>query len=296
MQAEENPPTTTRRPRRSTLRRALEEAALLLASAGVVTLFCQVLDISVQKTAVYSLASLLLVVCCVYKRWLNDNVPSALVIGLLIGLATIFFYNFQNILLKDTGLVKRFKDPTEVLSEAGHLIEKAHHEIWMFGVNFHISSVDRRNAILDRLKQGVTIRYLILDPFSPNLDRIAKDFDQPTAEIKDECTKGIKSILYIQEQWKQLAPTAPHPGELEIRLYDTTPRARIYVFDPVEESGNTIYIPYMNRVESPKLPGYLLRNSKSGVYSAYFGGIQKLWSEALPMTSFLSAHPELKQN
>jgi Na+-translocating ferredoxin:NAD+ oxidoreductase RnfG subunit len=63
----------------------------------------------------------------------------------------------------------------------------------------------------------------------------------------------------------------------------------------VMEQIITIMVPYMNRVESTKLPGYLFQNTKSGVYSAYFGGIQKLWTEAEPIETFLQGHPEFKE-
>ena len=276
------------------MKRVLNDLGVLLIPPGAVSLFCQVLDISAQRTAAYSLVTMLLIACCYYRGLINSKVPSALVIALLVGLSTIFFFNYQNILLKDTGLIKRYKRSADFQSDVGNLIEKSQHEIWFFGANFHISATDRKQAILERLQNGVKIHYLILDPFTAHMDQIAKDFDSSVGQLKSECLNSLDSLLVLKKAWEQMIPTASHPGELEIRFYDSTPHARIYVFDPSEESGRTLFIPYMNRVNSPELPAYLLENSKSGVYSSYFGGVQKLWLSCSTISEYLASHPDVK--
>src|SRR5436305_33292 len=94
------PPQSPEKSKHSILRRVLEDTTVLLTTAGLITLFCQVIDVNAQKTAAYSLSATLLATCCLYKKWINKSIPSALVVGLLLGLATVFFFNYQDILLK----------------------------------------------------------------------------------------------------------------------------------------------------------------------------------------------------
>jgi hypothetical protein len=279
---------------RSKLNIVLNELGILLIPPGIVSLFCQLLDISTQKTAAYSLTAMLLIVCCLHRSWINSKIPSAFLLASMLGLAAVFFLNYQNILLKDTGLIKRFKLSSDFQGELGIQIENADDEIWLFGTNFHISSVDRRKALLDKLSKGVKVRFLILDPFVAQINQIANDFDQPVSELKDECVKGLKNILELKKEWEETSAASSHPGELEVRFFATTPRARMYVFDPGKSSGRTLFVPYMNQINSPDLPGYLLENTSSGVFSSYFSGVQKLWQKSQLLDAFLKTHPDIK--
>jgi hypothetical protein len=276
------------------LRIVLAELAILFIPTVVVTLFCQVMDISSQKTAVYSLITIALIACCLYRNWINKHVSSALTVALLFLLSAIFFFNYQNILLKDTGLIKRYKHSADFQAEVGTLIQGARHEIWFFGTDFHISAIDRKDLILERLKSGVKVNYLILNPFAQHIDQIAKDFGSSVNLLQEECRNGIVDLVELNKEWEKVAPTVSHPGDLEIRFFDSTPHARIYVFDPDKTDGRTLYVPYMNRVSSPDLPAYLLANTESGVYSSYFGGIKKLWLGSQPLSSFENDHPGMR--
>ncbi|MBM3775140.1 MAG: hypothetical protein FJW37_08250 [Acidobacteria bacterium] len=276
------------------MRRIFNELALLLIPTSVVTLFCQFIGVSQRETAAYSLATVLFVACCLHRSWINSRVPSALVLAICIGLVAIFYFNYEDILLKDTGLIERFKASADFQARVGSEIEAAKDEIWFFGTNFHISAVDRRRTILDKLARGARVRYLILNPYIATFGQIAADFDQPPNELWDECIKGLRDLLELRRQWVVRARSTAQPGELEIRTLKSTPRARLYVFDPARHSGRTMFIPYMNGVNSPELPGYLLQNTETGVFRSYFDGIRKLWNASPGVDELLQAHPELR--
>jgi hypothetical protein len=278
-----------------TLRKILRECGVLLIPAGVVSLFCQLIGVGPQKTAAYSIETILLIVCCLNRKWINTKVPSALVLSLFFGLAGIFYINYQTILFKDTGLIKRYKHSADFQGDIGHEIERADQEIWFFAANFHISTFDRRQALLDRLQHGVHIRYLILDPFALNIDRIAEDFGSSPDTLKKECMDGIHNLIELKCQWDSLSKSCVHSGELEIKFFKTTPRARLYVFDPRKTSGHTLFVPYINNMNSQFLPAYLLENIQSGVFPAYFEGVQKIWTDSTnTFDKFLADHPDIK--
>src|SRR5258708_19064075 len=155
-------------------------------------------------------------------------------------------------------------------------------------MNFNVTSGERRSLLLKKLEGGIKIRYLVFDPRSSQLDELAKDFDQSPAELQSECEKGLQSILELQKQWSSRVKSTQSPGELDVRVFEAHPHARIYVFDPDRAQGETYFIPYINHVNSPEVPGFLLQNIKSGVFGAYFDGIRKLWADSKNLYNYLS--------
>lgn len=278
---------------KSGISRILGDLGTLLGPTTLVALFCAALGVDSQRTAIYSIATVSFIACCYYRSWLSARIPSALVLATVVGLGTIFFFNYGNILLKDTGLIRRFVESSDVQAELGHEIARAQQEIWLFGTNFHISAVDRRPALLQKLQAGVKIRYLILNPAVSNLDVVAADFNQSVEELRAECLKGLRDVVELKRQWESAIHNTARPGELEIRLYNRTPSARMYVFDPAVPSGHSIYIPYMHGFNSPNLPGYLFENTANGVATAYFGGLRKMWNASTPVDAVLASTPAL---
>ena len=140
------------------------------------------------------------------------------------------------------------------------------------------------------------VRYLIFDPFSPNLNQVARDFDQSHSELRQECLYNLQSLLDLQKKWSASSATVSKPGELEIHFYDTTPRMRGYFLDPELPAGKAFLVPYINKVNSPDLPGFQFQNISDGVASDYFAGVKRLWSSSMTYSDFLRVHgPQLKK-
>jgi hypothetical protein len=229
---------------------------------------------------VCSLASVFLTAICVFRGPINRYVPSSILAGLLVALSAVFFFSYQNILLKDTGLIRWYQQSNDYLSQIDLDIARSDQEIWFFGTDFNISAGEHRDLLLKMLSKGVNINYLILDPKSGHLDDLAADFNQSPAELRAECEKGLASIVELQREWQMASPTALKPGDLQVRMFETHPDARFYVFDPGSTEGTTFFVPYINDVNSPNAPGFLLRNVPKGVFQQYFGGIRKLWQKS----------------
>lgn len=270
----------------------LAQLGLILTPAGLIAIFCQVLDVSAQAIAAGSLASAVLTTICIYRKFINRKVPSALLTALLVGLLTVFFFNYHNILLKDTGLIKYYRHANDFLPQLDQQLGKAQQEVWFVGTDFNISAGARREAILEELGKGVSVKYLIFDPHDPRLSELAQDFNQSPNELKAECEKGIQSILELRKAWSDASKTSPRAGDLQVRIFNVHPHARFYFFDPLRPQGTTFFIPYVHMVDSPDAPGYLLENIDKGVAQAYFGGIQKEWKASTPLETYLASHPE----
>jgi hypothetical protein len=258
----------------------LAQVGLVCTPAGLIALFCGVLGLSARSTAAISLMAVVLTANCIHRKRINRLVPASLLTALIVALALVFFLNYQNILLKDTGLIKWYKHSNDYLSAIDSEIESSQQEIWFFGTDFNITAGERRGALLKKLSSGVKVRFLIFDPNASELTDLAADFDQDPKELKSECDKGFQGLLDLQRRWNIASKQTQTPGELDIRMFKTHPHARIYVFDPQRSQGHTYFIPYVNDVNSPESPGFLLQNVQAGVFSAYFAGIQKLWSSS----------------
>jgi hypothetical protein len=271
----------------------LAQVGLILAPAGVIALFCQVLDASNRTTGATSLAAVFLTSICIYRKPINRYVPSSILTGLLVALCAVFFFNYQNILLKDTGLIKWYRQSNGYLAQIDLDIAQSREEIWFFGTDFNISAGERRDLLLKALSNGININYLIFDPKSSHLDDLADDFNQTPAELRSECEKGLASIVELQKQWQRTSLSAARPGELQVRVFERHPHARFYIFDPGRTDGKTLFVPYINDINSPNVPGYLLQNVPKGVFQQYFGGIRKLWEKSETLQQHLSNPSEI---
>jgi hypothetical protein len=270
----------------------LTQLGLIITPAAIIAFFCQILDASSRTTGAASLATVLLASICVYRRALNRSVPASLLMALLIGLAAVFFFNYQNILLKDTGLIEYYPHSNDFLGSIDGPIRQAQEDIWFYGTDFSISAGDRRNLLLDKLASGLRLNYLIFDPRSSHLEDLASDFDQSPAELRAECEKGLESLLQLRKEWQDRSKSSHSPGEVNVRIFETHPHARFYVFDSGRTHGRTFFVPYVNGVNSPDVPGFLLANVKNGVFRAYFSSILKMWGESTDLSVYIQQHPE----
>jgi hypothetical protein len=265
---------------------------LLFTPVGVIALFCKILGVSDQNTASVSLAAVILTAICLYRRAINTNVPSSIVLALLITLGATFTLNYEHILFKDTGLIRYFHTSNDFLGLAGPFLDKAKKEIWFVGVDFHITAGDRKNLILHKLDQGVKVRFLVFDPSSKFMDAMAEDFDQDPKTIHSECLDSLQSIESLRDEWKRRDNYSRYPDSLEVRVFEDIPHARFYLVDPDDPKAQSFYIPYMNHENSPSLPGYLMRNINQGVIQEHLPGVRKLWNESQPLDTYLAQHPE----
>jgi hypothetical protein len=189
-------------------------------------------------------------------------------------------------------IIKCFKESSEFQSEIGTEIVSAKDEIWFFGMNFHLSAVDQRPKLLDKLRSGVKIRYLVLDPYFPHLDQVARDFIQPPTELKNECLKGLNDIFELKRQWDLISNQTRSPGELEIRFYNNYPKSRLYLFDPGQSTGMTMFVPYFTSFRSPNMPGFLIENNPSSIFKSYYDGVRNLWNRSYGLNTFHNEHPD----
>jgi hypothetical protein len=263
--------------------------------AGAVAIFCQVppLSLNSTQTALASLITMLITLVLLFHKFLNEKIPSIIPIVVLLILLFTYYIYYQNIIQKDTGLIKFYKEAKEIDTKVWEKTKAAKMEICFFGTNFYRSPKDGFSTIIEKLSQGVKIRYLSFNPYSPIMKAAANDFKQTESELRLECMVGLSNLAKLENKWNTVKATVANRGELEIKFYDELPRFRAYIIDPEVELGNSFFIPYLYKTNSPDVPCFQFENRKSGVFSLYYNNFKILWDASYPLSKLKSEHPEI---
>lgn len=207
--------------------------------------------------------------------------------------ACTYYLTYESSLVKKTGLAGYYDRANDFLAaELTQRLRGAKEEVIFFGSSFQISAADARKELLSRLRQGVKIRYLILDPYSTAIDEIAKDFNISTSEMRSIASSSLRSILLLKKEWDEVERSTATPGELQVKVFSARPTMRAYVFDGNRASSESYIVPYINRVNAPDSPGYIFK-SKSDAFSKYYASITQIWRDAEPLEELLRRHPEV---
>ncbi len=260
----------------------LENLGKLLVPPTIIAIICPLLLLGGLETAVASFVTLLLTAIIFFYHPLVKKVPSPIVLMVLVILLTAFFFSYKNIIAKDTGLVAFYKTSTEIIGFIPKKIRSTKREIFFSGTNFHITTVDNRTALLERLSQGVNVKYLVFNPYSPILETVARDFDQTPVELRSECMLGLTYLLELKNRWDKIKHLSK-AGDLQIRMYNEFPRVRAYVFDPDNEHSECFLIPYLHHINSTDLPAFQFKNSDDGVFNEYYNSMKELWKRSVDM-------------
>lgn len=259
----------------------LTQVGLVVGPATIVALLCQLIDLTARDTAAICLGVTLFIALIQYHVWIEAHLSSAWTLAALAAAMFLYYFTYENILLKDTGLSRYYKASNDFLGEdLGERIEGSADEIWFFGASFHISADDQNRRLLAALNRGVDVHYLILDPSSDRMDAIARDFDSTEENLRTDCEATMSDLNDIFREWNQVKKSARNPGRLQVRLFRSTPRFRGYFFDP-GESGQAYLVPYINRIASPDSPAFLFENCSSGVAQHFYAGMKRLWEDSL---------------
>jgi len=187
--------------------------------------------------------------------------------------------------IEDIGILKYFRRSNDFLPEVRLQMAAAQHDIWISGASFYLSVPDNEDILIERATHGVNINYLFLDPLGDSLGQVSRTFNQTPDELRMECLTTIRGLLRVRDRLSDRAR-----GNLNVRLFDESPRARFYFFDPQDPKSVSFFVPHVNSVNSPALPGFLLSNRPFGLAQLYFASLQEFWAGAKPLEDWLRLH------
>jgi len=144
---------------------------------------------------------------------------------------------------KETFGSATYVDLVSNLPEFANLLSRAHDEIYLMGVSFE--SINQRvNILKERLKNGVNVRFLALDPDSKHV----KDMEE-TQAVGQLRSRIVSTLAIMHEIKKQ------YPDNLEIRTYDCPPFHSMIIIDPRESLEGFIQVGfYLYEVDGHSLP------------------------------------------
>lgn len=274
----------------------VEFIGLITGLTTIVTLFCSLLvDIDTIDITVITICTIFISTALFKFTWIKTNIPSPALAILLFGLFAVFYLKYKDIIRKKTGLIEYSKASKSIIGKLPEYIDNSVSEIIFYGANFHISVVDDETEILRALSRGVTIKYLVYNPYAENINLVARDFRQSTAEYFNECQQGLRALVSLRKKWESQKIAAEKMGELDIRLYEAFPRMRAYIFDPKDQQSVCLYIPYLHNVNSTDLPSFLFRNLKSGVFNDYYSSIVSLWGVSVRIDDVAKNNVEIEK-
>lgn len=190
-------------------------------------------------------------------------------------------------LWKSTGIIDFTPNANDFLPRIRTLINEAREDIWFAGVSFYITLPNNQSYLLNALERGVNVRFLVYNPYSENLQDVARGFSQTPQELLSESELTIKNLAALSDKAQQRNAR----GKLEVRLFTVVPKMRLYVTDRHTERGVTFFIPHIDDRNTPNTPGFLARNLKTGVAPAFVEGLERAWNASTTWDEFLRTAP-----
>lgn len=191
-----------------------------------------------------------------------------------------------------TGIIDYSPKANDYLPKLPALIEGAKAEIWITGISFYITLPANRDLLLKKLGEGVNVKFLIYNPMSSNNEETAGGFGQSIEVLNNECYLTIAALRDLQE----VSRKAQTKGRLEVRLFSTVPKMRLYMFDRESENGKTFFIPHVDHQNSPNVPGFLAKNIRTGIVPPFIEGAERIWNKATTFDDFLPKFDAGKSN
>lgn len=270
--------------------RLMKQAGLFLSSGGIAGVFGKIVGATESQIAALTLGVICILFVVGYRESLQRFCRSWILIStfIIVSLLAIIFREqvsaavLSYTLSRTTGIVEYHPKANDFLPRISSYIENAKEEVWLTGISFYITLPANKDLLLKKIEEGVTVRFLVYDPSDDDLEEVAKGFSQTKEELYNECAS---TIVTLQSMASEVSRRNLR-GNLEVRLFSTIPKTRIYIFDRKKDHGHTFFIPHIDQQNSPNLPGFLIKNIKTGIGPPYFEGVERLWRDGKDLQTF----------
>jgi hypothetical protein len=229
--------------------RPLSRLGLLFGPSGVAATLAKLFEASDATTSLIALMVFIVVSTFYFRKWIAANISSyyliqagicAISLSLLAAVANVLPFGLQVQGVKSSGIVEFVPNGNDWLSSAGPYVNNARYEIWFSGVSFYVSLPKYRDKLLAKLRDGVSVRFLILDPASKYIEDAAAHFTQSPDDLRAETNITVENLRYIWTQWQDHPTSSAH---FEVRVTSIPPSLRLYMFDRKEENGFMFLVP-----------------------------------------------------
>lgn len=254
-----------------------------MSVAALFAFLCKPFDLSSTLVAYLSFAIFFIIVILVYLSQLGRYLSKEKLIISLLCISVfynVYLYDQQKTKDSQEQVDKYYDESEDIFQDIDTKLKNSKGWVWFYGTNFHITADDRRSTILSLVKSGVRIRFLVLDPRINDYELVTNTLapGEPVSSLKNECEKSIIDLIKLQQESQALIASGAQ-GSIEIRLINVIPHNRIYLFDPQDNKGEELFIPYINGLLSAQSPAYSLR-ANSTTTQSHYKAVNLMWSKS----------------
>jgi hypothetical protein len=160
------------------------------------------------------------------------------------------------------------------------LLLRSKKEVFCIGATMFYTFNNRKQAILQKLREGVTIRVLIASPDGQAYPRNAEMFGQSVAELQRESTMTIEGFRAVMRDWEKIRSTIPEAsrGQCIVKTVDSVFPTGFYFYDVGTESPlDMLMVPHVMGQDSPEIPGYRIPIQQKAIIKYYYDSFRKAW-------------------
>jgi len=136
------------------------------------------------------------------------------------------------------------------------------------GRSFFVIQSDLYKLLEQKLREGIVMRFLLLDPLSPNLQRRAESENYSPEAMKRDINNSIERIEQLKAQY---------PGKIDYATYTSYPIWRCIFIDD-REAYVSYYPPGSFGDKSPSMK-LVAKPSTEGFYRAFRTYFEEKWRE-----------------
>jgi hypothetical protein len=163
------------------------------------------------------------------------------------------------------------------------LFLKSKKEVFWVGATLFYTFNNRRQAILQKLHEGVTIRALIADPDGQAYSRNAEMFGQSVTDLQRESTMTIEGFRAVVSEWEKEKSTIPEAnrGQCVLKSIDAVFPTGFYFHDVnADDPLDMVMLPHVMGKDAPEIPGYRVPAKQKSIIKYYYDSFHKAWDAA----------------
>ncbi|MCK4662351.1 MAG: hypothetical protein KAT68_05770 [Bacteroidales bacterium] len=275
----------------------IKEIGIILGYTCVVPIIALVIPWTQNQIVILTSSVLLIVSIVFYNKCIAHRFNSVILSLFLVVIITIFVF-YRDLVKLKSPYKEKIEKSNDFLGEKLNIkINESKQSIWFIGHNFHITAIDKNQLLLDKIREGVNINFLITGCKDTSLIRvISNDNNSNILSTIRRMEGAMIQLIEIKNRSENII--SPNKGNFEIRILRTIPYFRGYFFDIERDDRDAYIVPYINGFYSAEVPGYLFEDfdSRSIAYG-YMEALNRIWnnSELLRESDEFSILPSSKK-
>lgn len=259
------------------LRKIVGELGFVGGASSLCVVLLNLFNVDSFVIALTTILLSMILLVLLHRKMVAKHVNGAFAIIVMMVLISLLLYMHKfkagdNSVITDTTSV-------EFRQELYSLVEKSREEVVFVGANFYVTAGNLyfHELVKRKISEGVNFKFLFLNPDSPALEHIAKNFNIDKQQMKPGQMITLEGLKQIEREINTSLKHQVKQGTFEYRMFDEVPQNRCYLFDIESEHGVAIMVPYGNSVNSTKLPAFRFNKSNQAYFDPFYAGINRLW-------------------